>query len=142
MFTTAPHYPHVDAPCFDAHNFVATSRDKAESSTVRIVVSPEAMCRTIEIGWMPDGVEITIKNVDRTPQAGLTPRALQVLDFLEGHGPLRSFEASLVLGISPGSFRRRITELRCAGYTICKAAVMNPETGRWDALYALDALDI
>ena len=62
--------------------------------------------------------------------AKLTPRAKQVLDYLQRKGTASPREALLDLDINSGSFTRRITELRDAAYPITTATKRHPVTGR------------
>jgi len=60
----------------------------------------------------------------------LTPRAKQVLDYLQAKGTASPREALLDLDINSGSFTRRITELRDAGYKITSEVANHPISGR------------
>lgn len=60
----------------------------------------------------------------------LTPRAKEVLDYLQTKGDATPREALLDMDINSGSFTRRITELRDAGYGITDAVCFHPVTGR------------
>lgn len=60
----------------------------------------------------------------------LTPRAKQVLDYLQAKGTASPREALLDLDINSGSFTRRITELKDAGYKIDTEEVKHPVSGR------------
>lgn len=65
----------------------------------------------------------------------LTPRAKQVLDYLQLKGTASPREALLDLDINSGSFTRRITELRDAGYPIAKETKFHPVSGRRYKVY-------
>lgn len=56
----------------------------------------------------------------------LTPRAKEVLDYLQAKGTSSPREALLDLDINSGSFTRRITELKAAGYPITVATKRHP----------------
>jgi DNA-binding MarR family transcriptional regulator len=60
----------------------------------------------------------------------LTPRAKEVLDYLQAKGRTTPREALLDLDINSGSFTRRITELRDAGYPIEVTTARHPITRR------------
>ena len=60
----------------------------------------------------------------------LTPRALQVLDYLQTKGDASPREALLDLDINSGSFTRRITELRDKGFKITDKWGLHPVSGR------------
>jgi DNA-binding MarR family transcriptional regulator len=60
----------------------------------------------------------------------ITPLAKQVLDYLQTAGDASPRDASNDLGINSGSFTRRITELRDAGYKITDEWRRHPVTGR------------
>lgn len=60
----------------------------------------------------------------------LTRRAKEVLDYLQAKGTASPREALLDLDINSGSFTRRITELRDAGYKITSEVAAHPVTGR------------
>lgn len=60
----------------------------------------------------------------------LTPLAQKVLDYLQAKGDASPLEVTLDLGINSGSFTRRITELRNAGYRITDEWRQHPITGR------------
>lgn len=60
----------------------------------------------------------------------LTPRAVEVLDYLQTKGTASPREALLDIDINSGSFTRRITELRDAGYEIDGVEHKHPVTGR------------
>lgn len=62
--------------------------------------------------------------------AHLTPRARQVLDYLQTKGSATPREALLDLDINSGSWTRRITELRDAGYAIAVSEHRHPITKR------------
>lgn len=62
--------------------------------------------------------------------ARLTPRARQVLDYLQTKGAATPREALLDLDINSGSWTRRITELCDAGYNITRETKNHPITGR------------
>ncbi len=65
-----------------------------------------------------------------TKTARLTPRARQVLDYLQTKGDASAREAMLDLDINSGSLTRRITELRDAGYRITDENRRHPVSGR------------
>lgn len=60
----------------------------------------------------------------------LTPRAKQVLDYLQAKGTASPREALLDLDINSGSFTRRITELKAVGYKIADEVCRHPVSGR------------
>lgn len=60
----------------------------------------------------------------------LSPRARQVLDYLQAKGDASAREAMLDIDINSGSFTRRITELRDAGYPITDETKYHPVSGR------------
>lgn len=60
----------------------------------------------------------------------LTPRAKQVLDYLQAKGTATPRDALLDIDINSGSFTRRITELRDAGFNIDGKEHRHPTTGR------------
>lgn len=60
----------------------------------------------------------------------LTNRAKQVLDYLQTKGNASAREALLDIDINSGSFTRRITELRDAGYKITSETRYHPVSGR------------
>ncbi|WP_375292272.1 helix-turn-helix domain-containing protein [Sphingomonas melonis] len=60
----------------------------------------------------------------------LTPRAKEVLDYLQAKGSASPREALLDLDINSGSFTRRITELKDAGYPIGVETKKHPVTRR------------
>jgi DNA-binding MarR family transcriptional regulator len=60
----------------------------------------------------------------------LTPRAKEVLDYLQKKGSASPREALLDLDINSGSFTRRITELRDAGYEIAGVERRHPVSKR------------
>lgn len=62
--------------------------------------------------------------------ARLSPLAKEVLDYLQGVGDASPRDASNDIGINSGSFTRRITELRDAGYSISDEWRKHPVTGR------------
>jgi hypothetical protein len=84
-------------------------------------------------GSLPD-----LQNVPEAPTAPkpirtvnkLTPLARTVLDYLQSKGDASPLEATLDLGVNSGSFTRRITELRRAGYPITDENRKHPITGR------------
>lgn len=60
----------------------------------------------------------------------LTKRATQVLDYLQVKGDASAREAMLDIDINSGSFTKRISELREAGYTITSQFRYHPVSGR------------
>ncbi len=60
----------------------------------------------------------------------LSPRAQEVLDYLQKKGSASPREALLDIDINSGSFTRRITELRDARYPIVVTTKNHPVTGR------------
>jgi DNA-binding MarR family transcriptional regulator len=70
----------------------------------------------------------------------LTPRAAQVLDYLQTKVTASPREALLDLDINSGSFTRRITELRDAGYSIASEVKHHPVSGRRYKSYTYGAL--
>lgn len=60
----------------------------------------------------------------------LTPRAKEVLDYLQTKGRSTPREALLDIDINSGSFTRRITELRDAGFPIATETKRHPVTKR------------
>ena len=71
--------------------------------------------------------------------AHLSPRAKEVLDYLQAKGSASPREALLDIDINSGSFTRRITELRDAGYRITDEVKEHPVTGRKYKLYTFGA---
>lgn len=67
----------------------------------------------------------------------LTPRAKEVLDYLQAKGTASPREALLDLDINSGSFTRRITELQDAGYKIASQFHTHPVSGRQYKRYTL-----
>ena len=68
----------------------------------------------------------------------LTPRAKEVLDYLQLKGRTTPREALLDLDINSGSFTRRITELLDAGYPIEVTSGKHPITRRRYGVYTYD----
>lgn len=68
----------------------------------------------------------------------LSPRAREVLDYLQAKGSASPREALLDIDINSGSFTRRITELRDAGYEISSEFRKHPVTGRMYAVYTYE----
>ena len=66
---------------------------------------------------------------DRT-RGRLSPRAVQVLDYLQAKGNASSREALLDIDINSGSFTKRISELRKAGYKITAQVHRHPVSKR------------
>lgn len=60
----------------------------------------------------------------------LSPLAGKVLEYLQTKGNASPLEVTLDLGINSGSFTRRITELRSAGYPIEDQVKYHPVTHR------------
>lgn len=60
----------------------------------------------------------------------LTARAKQVLDYLQSKGDASPRDALLDIDINSGSFTKRISELRAAGYPITDEIKHHPATGR------------
>jgi DNA-binding IclR family transcriptional regulator len=60
----------------------------------------------------------------------LTARAVEVLDYLQTKGTASAREALLDIDINSGSFTRRITELRDAGFTITDETKRHPVSNR------------
>jgi hypothetical protein len=60
----------------------------------------------------------------------ITPLATKVLDYLQAKGNASPLEVTLDLGVNSGSFTRRVTELRDAGYPITDEVRFHPITGR------------
>lgn len=60
----------------------------------------------------------------------ITPRAKQLLDYLQTTGHVSSREAMIDLDMAGGTLTRRVTELRDAGYDIKSTAKEHPVTGR------------
>lgn len=69
----------------------------------------------------------------------LTPRAREVLDYLQAKGSASPREALLDLDINSGSLTRRITELRDAGYEIGGVAKRHPVSLRRYTVYTYSA---
>ncbi|WP_066765626.1 helix-turn-helix domain-containing protein [Sphingobium sp. CCH11-B1] len=69
----------------------------------------------------------------------LTPRAKEVLDYLQTKGTASPREALLDIDINSGSFTRRITELRDAGYRISSETKKHPVSGRLYKVYTYGA---
>ena len=68
----------------------------------------------------------------------LTPRAKEVLDYLQRKGTASPRDALLDIDINSGSFTRRVTELVDAGYTITKEHRTHPITGRRYVAYTFN----
>ena len=60
----------------------------------------------------------------------LSPRAKEVLDYLQKKGDASPREALLDLDINSGSFTRRITEIRDSGIPISSEVCTHPVSGR------------
>jgi DNA-binding MarR family transcriptional regulator len=60
----------------------------------------------------------------------LSPLAKRVLNYLQRKGSASPLEVTLDLGVNSGSFTRRVTELRQAGYPITDEWRTHPVTGR------------
>jgi len=60
----------------------------------------------------------------------LSPRAKEVLDYLQKKGTASPREALLDLDINSGSFTRRITEIRDAGIPIASEVAFHPVSKR------------
>lgn len=60
----------------------------------------------------------------------LTPLAKKVLQYLVDKGTATPREALLDLGVNSGSFTRRITEIRDAGYSVTDVTKRHPTTGQ------------
>jgi DNA-binding MarR family transcriptional regulator len=60
----------------------------------------------------------------------LSPRAKEVLDYLQTKGRTSPREALLDIDINSGSFTRRITELKDAGFPIIVETKRHPVTKR------------
>lgn len=71
----------------------------------------------------------------------LSPRAKEVLDYLQAKGTASPREALLDLDINSGSFTRRITELRAAGYQITAERKRHPVSRRQYNVYTYAAHD-
>ena len=71
----------------------------------------------------------------------LTPRAREVLDYLQAKGRTTPREALLDLDINSGSFTRRITELKDAGYPIEVTTARHPISRRRYNVYTYAAHD-
>lgn len=71
----------------------------------------------------------------------LSPRAREVLDYLQAKGTASPREALLDRDINSGSFTRRITELRDAGYEITDDWKKHPVSGRRYKVYTYAAHD-
>lgn len=69
----------------------------------------------------------------------LTPRAKEVLDYLQAKGSASPRDALLDLDINSGSLTRRITELADAGYTITAEWHKHPVTHRRYSVYTYAA---
>jgi len=69
----------------------------------------------------------------------LTRRAKEVLDYLQRKGSASPREALLDIDINSGSFTRRITELKDAGYLIDVATKNHPVSGRRYNVYTFGA---
>lgn len=67
----------------------------------------------------------------------LTPRAKEVLDYLQVKSPASSRDALMDIDMNSGSFTRRITELRDAGYKISDTSHKHPMSGRRYKRYSL-----
>lgn len=68
----------------------------------------------------------------------ITPLATKVLDYLQTKGTASPLEVTLDLGVNSGSFTRRVSELREAGYSITDEVRKHPVTGRRYKRYFLD----
>jgi hypothetical protein len=60
----------------------------------------------------------------------ITPRAKQLLDYLQSTGEVSSREAMIDLDMCGGTLTRRVTELRDAGYNVTAEAKKHPVSGR------------
>jgi hypothetical protein len=60
----------------------------------------------------------------------ISPLATKVLDYLQTKGNASPLDVMIDLGVNSGSFTRRVTELRDAGYTITDEVRKHPVTGR------------
>lgn len=69
----------------------------------------------------------------------LSPRAREVLDYLQAKGSASTREALLDRDINSGSFTRRITELRDAGYPIRTENKRHPVSNRLYRVYHFGA---
>lgn len=77
----------------------------------------------------------------RNYRRALTRRAQEVLEYLQRKGTASTREALLDLDINSGSFTRRITELRDAGYAIRVDSKRHPVTDRLYRVYTYAAHD-
>lgn len=68
----------------------------------------------------------------------ITKRATEVLDYLQAKGRATPRDALLDIDINSGSFTRRITELKDAGYPIEVESHRHPVTGRLYRSYSLE----
>jgi DNA-binding IclR family transcriptional regulator len=68
----------------------------------------------------------------------LTKRATQVLDYLQAKGRATLREAFLDLDINSGSFTRRVTEIKDAGYGVTVDSHRHPLTNRLYRSYTYD----
>lgn len=62
--------------------------------------------------------------------ANLTKRAVEVLNYLQTKGNASAREALLDIDINSGSFTKRISELKKAGYPITSVVRFHPVSGR------------
>ena len=60
----------------------------------------------------------------------ISPLAAEILDYLQTKGDASPLEVTLDKGVNSGSFTRRISELREAGYPITDEYRQHPITGR------------
>lgn len=72
----------------------------------------------------------------------LTPRAAQVLDYLQTKGDASPRDALMDIDINSGSFTKRISELREAGYPITDKVSRHAITGRRYKRYFYDLADL
>ena len=78
--------------------------------------------------YTPNQLDLPFAEDYRTMK--LTKRAVQVLDYLQAKGRATLREALLDLDINSGSFTRRVTEIRDAGYTVLTESHRHPTTNR------------
>jgi hypothetical protein len=68
----------------------------------------------------------------------LSPLALEVFSYLQGRNWTSTFHAMMDLGISAGSFTRRLTEIREAGFEVDRENRHHPNTGRLYRVWRLN----
>jgi DNA-binding MarR family transcriptional regulator len=81
---------------------------------------------------------ILADGIPPNPQDELSPQAQIVLQFLRGNSAASARDALMAIGISPGAFTRRVTELRTASFKVSDTSEKHPMSGRWIKRYTLE----